>query len=95
MILILDAINACLPPRFHITHLIFLDPDWQVNASDGEHIAVATGPTVEEALAAIHEKVARGSWAGHFHFFDSKLTDDLERRPSRRTASTNSVNDLI
>lgn len=48
---ILDSITPHLPEGWHLSNLIFLDPDWQVNISNDEHIIVGTGDDPESALA--------------------------------------------
>jgi hypothetical protein len=53
----LDTVIAeCLPSGWNLTHLIFLDPDWQVNLCDGEHVVVATGASPGLAFAAAYAK---------------------------------------
>lgn len=47
---IANDIQALLPPDWHISNLIFLEPDWQVNICDGEYVVIGTGNTIEEAI---------------------------------------------
>ena len=53
---ILDDLNSQLPNDWHLTHIIYLDPEWQVNISNDEYAITATGATIEDALIAAHEK---------------------------------------
>jgi len=51
-----SIIDECLPSGWSLTHLIHLDPDWQVNLCDGEHVVVATGTTPGRAMASAYAK---------------------------------------
>lgn len=57
-----------LPEDWFLTHLIFLDPEWQVNLSDPHYAVVATGDSPEDAILAAVEKIYREDWVG-FHIF--------------------------
>ena len=60
--------SAELPEGFFVTHLISLDPDWQANLRNDEHVAVGTGATPEEAIAAAAAKVELDQFVGRlFH----------------------------
>ena len=57
-----------LPAGFEVTHLISLDPDWQANLRDDEHVAVGTGATPEAAIASAVLKAESGQFVGRlFH----------------------------
>ena len=57
-----------LPAGFEVTHLISLDPDWQANLRNDEHVAVGTGATPEEAIAAAAAKAELDQFVGRlFH----------------------------
>ena len=62
-----------LPAGFEVTHLISLDPDWQANLRNDEHVAVGTGATPEEAIAAAAAKVELDQFVGRlFHLPSSR-----------------------
>ena len=67
-----------LPEGWHLTHLIHLDPEWQVIAKDDEHIAVATGESPLIAIMNIQDRIdAGGPWAGRlFHL--SRLAEPAQ-----------------
>ena len=50
--MITEAITASLPPDWALCNLIHIDPEWQVNICDGEHVVVATGSTIEDAFVS-------------------------------------------
>ena len=58
------CVSAELPEGFSVTHLISLDPDWQANLRNDEHVAIGTGATPEEAIAAAAAKIEQGQFAG-------------------------------
>ena len=65
-----------LPEGFSLTHLISLDPDWQANLRDDEHVAVGTGASPEDAIAAASQKALEGNFVGrlfHLHYEPSKV----------------------
>jgi hypothetical protein len=69
-----------LPPVPHgwrITHMILLDPDWQVIIQDGEHVVVATGDDIEHAIDVAIEKVECGHYNGRL--FHLKPLDPLPK----------------
>lgn len=61
-------IESHLPTDWHLANLISLSDCWQVNVTDGEHVAVATGETILDALANASAKIIVGDYAGRlFH----------------------------
>lgn len=48
---ILPLIQSSLPEDWTLSNLINLSPGWQANICDGEYVIVATGDTIEDALA--------------------------------------------
>lgn len=56
--------NFTLAPGWTLTHIINLEPDWQVNLKNDEHVVVATGATIDEALAAADHKIANHDYVG-------------------------------
>ena len=65
-----------LPPGFALTHLISLDPDWQANLRSEEHVAVGTGASPEDAIAAASQKALEGNFVGrlfHLHYEPSEV----------------------
>ena len=61
-----ETINNLLPDAWHICNVVFLDPDWQVIAADDDYVVVATGETIEAALAQAVTKIHLGKYAGSF-----------------------------
>lgn len=61
------------PPGWSLTHLIWLDPDWQVNICDGEHVAIGTGDTPYDAIISASSKAEDGAFAGRLAWLDKKL----------------------
>lgn len=63
------CISEHLEDGWHLTHAIALgEADWQVNISDGEHVCVATGSCIEEALMNAQAKANEGEFVGRlFH----------------------------
>ena len=63
------SIQNRLQSDWHMTHIIRLgEASWQVNISDGEHVAVATGSCIEEALMNAQVKANEGDFVGRlFH----------------------------
>lgn len=62
--MILDLIQEYLPEGWCITHIISLEPEWQVNAKDDEHVVVATGDSIDEALGNACDKIANHQYHG-------------------------------
>lgn len=56
-----------LPNGFRVTHIILLDPDWQVLANDGEHAVLSTGNTIAAALQNTLERIYAGTYQGRVH----------------------------
>lgn len=59
-----DDILALLPEDWHISNLINLAPNWQINATNGEHVVIATGNEIESACALACYKIEIGDFAG-------------------------------
>ena|ERR1700686_1993464 len=64
-----EELNSLLPDGWRVTHIIDLEPGWQVSLFDGEWIVVANDDSIETALnAAIiktyDETAYTGRWAG-------------------------------
>jgi hypothetical protein len=71
-----DNLNALLPEDWALSNLINLDPGWQVNATNGEHVVVATGADIESACALACHKIDIGDFAGRlFHLERMKATE--------------------
>lgn len=56
-----------LPHDWIVTHIIFLDPDWQVNAMDTEYAIITTGMSIEDALTSVRDRIAIGQYNGRVH----------------------------
>ncbi len=65
-----------LPEGWIFTHLIFLDPAWQVNLRNEFHVVVATGETPAIAIDNAVEKIFLEEFSGHFRF-----PEDLLKKP--------------
>lgn len=65
-----DDILALLPEDWRISNLINLDPNWQINATDGEHVVVATGAEIESACALACYKISIGDFAGRLFYLE-------------------------
>ena len=65
------------PLGWHLTHLILLDPDWQVMLTDNEHVVVATGEDPNRAMVHAWEKIRDDRFAGRlFHL--SRLAEPAQ-----------------
>lgn len=84
-----QQINNHLPIGWHVTLLVHLDPEWQVNIHDGEYVVVATGQDIEGALSAASEKVHLESFAGRLNWLSHKST--LDTRPTVRGLSLRDI----
>lgn len=62
--MISTVLNGYLPPGWTVTHLILLDPEWQINAKDDEHVATATGDTIEGALERLSLRISDHEYRG-------------------------------
>lgn len=71
--MILDLVH--LPPGWSLTHLVLLDPEWQANIHDDEHVAVGTGATPEDAIAAACAKIEAEDFAGRLFSLDHALVE--------------------
>ncbi len=47
-----------------MTHAIAVGHEWQVNISNDEHVCVATGETIEDALMNAYAKANEGKFTG-------------------------------
>lgn len=65
-----------LPESWQLSNLVFLNPEWQVNATDGEYVVVATGLSITEALDNAYLKVDAGIYIGRL-----ALLDRIHREP--------------
>lgn len=59
-----DDLNALLPEDWHISNLINLAPNWQINATNGEHVVIATGNEIESACDLACYKIEIGDFVG-------------------------------
>lgn len=60
-----DELNSRLPEGWYISNIINLNHvEWQINASNEEYVASATGEEIETALAALHDKILEGKYTG-------------------------------
>ena len=59
-----DQFTEQLPPDWQLSNLIYNDGTWQVNATDGEHVVIATGITISEALDNAYIKADAGEFIG-------------------------------
>ena len=73
-----------LPEDWRVTHLIFLDPEWQANLRNEEYSAVGTGVephhAIETAIAHIHKGEMKLLWQplpDGFHYDRSRITEVL------------------
>lgn len=53
-----------LDDGWSVTHIIHLDPCWQINAKDDHYLAFATGETIEEALINLRRKILEEDFSG-------------------------------
>lgn len=75
--------NFTLAPGWTLTHIINLEPDWQVNLKDDEHVVVATGVTIEEALSNADRKIANHDYVG-IRISVFAFRDKTEANPAAR-----------
>jgi hypothetical protein len=69
------TISATLPEGFAVTHLIHLDPCWQVILASEDHIVTATGETIEDAFAYAAQKVDEGKYNDRFSLYNPQLLE--------------------
>lgn len=55
------------PEGWALHNLVNLEPGWQVNLCDGEHIAIGTGDTPDDAMIAAECKIDCGEFVGRLH----------------------------
>lgn len=68
---IANDLLALLPDDWHISNIINLDnASWQVNASNGEHVVVATGEEIEDACTIACHKIDIGDFAGRLFYLE-------------------------
>lgn len=60
----LDNLNSFLPTGWRLTCLTCLDPEWQAIATDDEHVALATGESIEMALENTAAKIQSYEFVG-------------------------------
>jgi len=60
----LDELENLIPACWSLTCLTFLDPEWQAIIKDDEHVAVATGESIEEALCNVATKAINHEYVG-------------------------------
>lgn len=65
-----DDILALLPEDWRISNIINLDPNWQINATNGEHVVIATGTEIEDACALACHKIEIGDFAGRLFYLE-------------------------
>lgn len=58
------VLNTYLPFGWHLTHLILDSGCWQAIATDDEHVATATGDSIEWAIANTADKVLAEQFTG-------------------------------
>lgn len=64
----LSYLNSKLQDGWVFTHLILLEPDWQVILKNNEHVVVATGDSPSAAFVSALWKIEHEQWAGRlFH----------------------------
>lgn len=70
-----------IPEGFHLSNLIFLDPEWQANIADDEGVIVATGESIEDALINASLKALSGTYVGKYKLnrTEGLLTNLAER----------------
>lgn len=78
---VLTILNSTIPSGWAISHIMCIDPEWQVNLRSEEHIAVATGETIEEAIANTVIKIAN-------HKYDTKFSVRSVRMPEQPSILT-------
>jgi hypothetical protein len=76
---LLQSLNALLPIGWRLTHLIHLDPEWQVNITDDDHVVVATGETPERALAMASANIIAERYAGRIFALGAMYREGSER----------------
>jgi hypothetical protein len=67
---ILDQLHELLPEDWSPTLLTYLDPEWQVNATDGEMVASATGNSIENACDELYRNIEAGIYLGRLFCLD-------------------------
>jgi hypothetical protein len=75
----LHPLEIPLPEGWKITSMILIDPDWQVIIQDGEHVIVATGDSIEEAVDAAIEKSDYGHYSGRLFKLKDLIKDPLPK----------------
>ena len=65
-------IDNRLPLGWRFTHVINLTPDWQIIATDEEHVVCATGDTIEEACHEACKKIAAETFVGRLFSLEAK-----------------------
>lgn len=64
-------LNALFPDDWCVSNIINLnDTGWQINASDGEHVVIATGTEIEDACALACHKIDIGDFAGRLFYLE-------------------------
>src|SRR5437879_11208944 len=58
------VLNTYLPFGWHLTHLILDTRIWQAIATDDEHVATATGASIELAIASTADNILAESFVG-------------------------------
>lgn len=72
-----QSLNDHLPIGWRFTICLCLaDDDWQINATNDEYVVVATGLTIEDALAQASTKIHEEKYAGRLNWLAHKSTDE-------------------
>ena len=60
--------ETSLPDGWQVTHIISLDPEWQVNLRSEDHVAIGTGDTILEAISNASHKAMNEEFSSQlFH----------------------------
>jgi hypothetical protein len=59
-----EYLQSHVPDGWNVTHLIYLEPEWQANVCNGEHVSIGTGASPEEALLIAGSKAEQGMFVG-------------------------------
>src|SRR5215469_15746638 len=59
-----EYIDAHIPDGWTLSNLIHMDTSYQANICDGDHVAIGTGETMEEALLSAGSKAENGVVVG-------------------------------
>lgn len=75
-----QSLNDHLPIGWRFTLVLCLaDDDWQINATNDEYVVVATGSSIEDALAQASIKIHEEKYAGRLNWLSYKYETDKDK----------------